>query len=169
MAKMKTTDNLEIAFAGESKANRRYLAFAKRADEEGLRQVAKLFRAVAAAETVHAMNHLKATGTVKDTGQNIRAAIEGETYEFRKMYPAMIKAAKKDGEQAAETSFRRANEVEKIHAGLYQKALASVEAGKDLAKKEMYVCQVCGNTVEGHPPEKCPVCGFGKDMFKKIE
>jgi rubrerythrin len=163
----KTGDNLKEAFAGESQANRRYLAFAEKAEKEGFKQIAKLFRAAAGAETVHAMNHLKAMDGVKETKENLKEAISGETYEFTDMYPRMIKQAEEEGNERAKTSFTRANQVEKIHAELYKKALSSLEKGKDLEKKDIFVCQVCGNTVEGEPPEKCPICGFPKDQFKK--
>jgi rubrerythrin len=122
----KTEKNLAEAFAGESQANRRYLAFAKQADKEGYPQVAKLFRAAAEAETVHAHAHLKALGGIKTTAENLKEAIAGETHEFKSMYPGMIATAKEEGNKAAERSFAYANEVEKIHAGLYQKALDSL-------------------------------------------
>jgi len=157
------------AFAGESQANRRYLAFARKAEEEGFRQIARLFRAAADAETVHALNHLRTAGEVKTTKDNVQAAINGEHYEFNKMYPEFIEKAKSEGRAEAERSFNWANEVEKIHHTLYDKALASLGKGKDLEKKDIYVCQTCGNTVEGSPPETCPICGFPKSQFKKIE
>ncbi len=158
-------DNLKNAFAGESQANRKYLAFAKKAEEEGFKQIAKLFRAAAEAETVHAHNHLRAISGVHNTKENIQDAIGGETYEFTKMYPQMIEEAKKEGNKQALQSFEFANKVEKIHADLYQKAL------KDLGKNESvdyYVCKVCGNTVEKEAPDKCPICGASKSMFVKI-
>jgi rubrerythrin len=164
----KTDDNLKKAFAGESQANRKYLAFAEKAEEEGFRQIAKLFRAAAGAETVHAMNHLKAMNGVKTTKENLKEAISGETYEFTDMYPEMIKEAKEEGNEKAKTSFTRANQVEKIHAELYKKALSSLETGEDPEEKDIFVCQVCGNTVEGEAPDKCPICGVGKGMFRKI-
>jgi rubrerythrin len=166
---MSTENNLKEAFAGESQANRRYLAFAKKADEEGLKQVALLFRAAADAETVHAFNHFKALGAVKGTTENLKTAIAGETSEFTSMYPRMIEEAKKEGNEPAKMSFSEANDVEKIHAGLYKKALESVESGKDMETKDIYVCQVCGNTVEGEPPGVCPICHMPKEQFKKIE
>jgi rubrerythrin len=165
----KTDDNLKEAFAGESQANRRYLAFAKKAEEEGLKQAAKLFRAAADAETVHATNHLRVMKGVGNTKDNLREAVSGETHEFTDMYPGMIKDAEEEGNEAAKTSFSQANQVEKIHAELYKKALESVEAGKDLEADEIHVCQVCGNTFVGETPDTCPICGVKKDMFKKIE
>ena len=162
--KMTTKDNLEEAFAGESQANRKYLAFAKKAKEEGKNQVAKLFRAAADAETVHAMNHLDVLGMVGSTEENLKEAVEGETHEFTNMYPDMIEKAKEEGNSAAERSFTLANKVEKVHAALYKKALDG-----DLEEREIHVCQVCGNTVEGDVPDTCPICGAPKEKFKKID
>ena len=152
----KTDANLQEAFAGESQANRRYLAFAKQAEKEGYPQVAKLFKAAAEAETVHAHAHLRALGAVKTTAENLKDAVSGETHEYKEMYPAMIAAAKEEGNKSAERSFTYANEVEKIHAGLYQKALDNLD---NLEEADYYVCSVCGYTCENEPPEKCPVCG----------
>jgi rubrerythrin len=162
----KTEKGLSEAFAGESQANRRYLAFAKKAEEEGYQQVAKLFRAAAEAETVHALNHLRAMGGIKTTKENLEAAIKGETYEFESMYPPFIADAKVEGHKDAERSFMWANEVEKIHARLYREALENLGKNKEV---DYYVCGLCGNTVEGEPPETCPICGAVKKMFKKIE
>jgi rubrerythrin len=162
----KTEQNLLEAFAGESQANRRYLAFAKQADKEGYPQVAKLFRAASEAETVHAHAHLRALGQVKSTAENLQGAIEGETHEFKSMYPAMIEAAKEEGNKAAERSFSYANEVEKIHANLYQKALDNMEG---LEETDYRVCSVCGYTCEGEPPDKCPVCSATSNAFFKVD
>jgi len=161
----KTEQNLKDAFAGESQANRKYLAFAKQAEKEGHKQVAKLFRAAAEAETVHAHSHLKTLGGVKSTADNLKEAIAGETHEFKSMYPAMIEEAKKDGNKAAERSFNYANEVEKVHAALYQKALDNL--GK-LEDADYYVCSVCGYTCEREAPDKCPVCGAVSKAFFKV-
>ncbi len=166
---MTTEDNLKEAFAGESQANRRYLAFASKADKEGLKQVARLFRAAAAAETVHAQNHLEAMEGVKGTAENLQEAIDGETHEFTEMYPKMIKAAEADGNQEALKAFRFANQVEKEHAAFYQKALEAVKSGKDLQEKRMLVCPVCGHTVEESAPESCPICGTPGSRFLDIE
>ncbi|MDF1536525.1 MAG: rubrerythrin family protein [bacterium] len=162
----KTANNLAEAFAGESQANRKYLAFAKKADQEGLTQVARLFRAAAAAETVHAHAHLRVLGGIRSTEENLREAIGGETHEFTAMYPQMIEGAIEEGNKGARMSFEFANAVEKIHAELYQKAL---EAMGDLAGTDYYVCDVCGNTVEGEAPDKCPICGVDKSHFMKID
>lgn len=162
----KTTKNLQDAFAGESQANRKYLAFAKKAEEEGFGQIAKLFRAAAEAETVHAHNHLREMGGIRTTKENLQEAINGESYEFQKMYPQMIKDAEAEGQKGALKSFNFANEVEKIHADLYKKAVENL--GKN-PSVDYHVCQVCGNTVEGEPPDKCPICGANKKMFKKVD
>jgi len=162
----KTEQNLQEAFAGESQANRKYLAFAKQADKEGYPRIAKLFRAAAEAETVHAHAHLKALAAIKSTGDNLKEAISGETHEFKSMYPAMIEAAKKEGNKAAERSFSYANEVEKVHAKLYQGALDNLKNQGDV---DYYVCSVCGYTCEGEPPDKCPVCGSTSKAFFKVD
>jgi len=161
----KTEQNLLTAFAGESQANRRYLAFAKQAEKEGHTQVARLFRAAAEAETVHAHAHLRTLGEVKGTAENLKEAISGETYEFKKMYPAMIEDAKEEGNKAAERSFTYANEVEKAHAALYQKALDNLSSPQEV---DYYVCSVCGYTCEKEPPERCPVCGARSTAFLKV-
>lgn len=160
-----TEKNLHEAFAGESQANRTYLAFAKQAEKEGFPQVAKLFRAAAAAETVHAHAHLRALGSVKDTAANLKAAIAGETHEFKHMYPEMIKAAQEEGQRAAERSFQYANAVEKIHAELYRKALDSLDA---LVEVDYHICNVCGYTREGGAPDTCPVCGAKSNSFSRV-
>jgi rubrerythrin len=165
----KSVENLKQAFAGESQANRRYLAFSRKAEEEGFSQIAKLFRAAAEAETVHALNHLRTLGDVKSTAENLKAAVSGETFEYKQMYPEYLKAAKDEGNQQATWSFDVANKVEQIHAGLFSKALGALQQGKELAKVDIYVCSVCGNTVEGAPPEKCPICGSPKTKFFKID
>jgi rubrerythrin len=163
---MSTDDNLMEAFAGESQANRKYLAFARKADDEGYAQVARLFRAAADAETVHAHAHLRVMKGVSDTASNLKQAIEGETEEFHSMYPRMIEEAEKEDRKDAAASFKYANAVEEIHAGLYQKALDDLGENQEV---DYYVCQYCGNTVEGEPPEKCPICGAPRKMFKKID
>jgi len=162
----KSEEGLQQAFAGESQANKKYTAFAKKADSEGYKQIAKLFRAAADAEAVHALAHLRELGAVKSTRENLEAAIAGETYEFQDMYPQMIADAQSEGNKRAEMSFTYANSVEKIHAILYEKALENL---RDNEEVDYYVCQVCGDTVEGEPPDKCPICGSLKKMFKKVE
>ena len=162
----KTLDNLKEAFAGESQANRKYLAFAKQADKEGHPQVAKIFRAAAEAETVHAHAHLKTLGEIKSTAENLKVAIAGETHEFKKMYPAMIETAKAEGDKAAERSFTYANDVEKVHAALYQKALDNLGS---MESTDYYVCSVCGYTCENEPPDSCPVCKAKAKAFFKVD
>jgi rubrerythrin len=161
-----TADCLKAAFAGESQANRRYLAFAKKADDEGFPGVAKLFRAVAAAETVHAHNHLRALGEVGATADNLKAAMGGENYEVISMYPEFIGVAEQEGQKRALTSFRWAMEVEQEHEVLYKQALDSLASG--MAEVEYYICTVCGHTHIGPPPEKCPVCGTPGSRFEKV-
>ena len=162
----KTEKNLMDAFAGESQANRKYLAYAKKADQEGYPQVAKLFRAAAAAETVHAHHHLKVADGIGSTQENLKDAVDGETHEFKSMYPQMIEDARKEGASKAEQGFLYANEVEKVHAGLYQKAMDNLG---QLEETDYYVCSVCGYTCEKEPPEKCPVCGAGPKAFSKVD
>jgi rubrerythrin len=166
---MKSDDNLMAAFAGESQANRKYLAFARKAAADGFPQIAKLFRAVAAAETVHALAHFRVGGHIKDTLSNLEAAIAGEHYEFTTMYPEFIATAIAEGKKGAQSSFERANEVEQTHHALYSQALESAKTGKDLPVADLYVCEVCGHTVAGEPPDECPVCGARRDKFSKVE
>jgi rubrerythrin len=162
----KTEDYLMEAFAGESQANRKYLAFAAAAEKEGFNQAARLFRAAAEAETVHAHNHLRVLGGIKSTKENLQEAVSGETHEFTHMYPEMITTAGAEGNKQAETSFTFANAVEKIHAGLYQKMLANLDSQESYP---YYVCPICGNTFEKDAPDVCPICGAKKSSFKKIE
>ncbi len=145
-----------------------YLAFAKKAEQDGLPQVAKLFRAAAAAETVHAHALFRAMGGIKNTEENLKTAIKGEGFEFQQMYPKFLKQAEEDKINPATTSFRHALAVEEIHHGLYSETLKVVESGKDLPETKIYVCEVCGNTVKGNAPDKCPICGSSKKMFKEI-
>jgi rubrerythrin len=163
----KSEGYLKEAFAGESQANRTYLAFAKAADEEGHPQVARLFRAAAEAETVHALNHLRVLNGVKSTKENLQAAIAGETHEFTHMYPEMIEAAKAEGNRDARQSFDYANQVEKVHAKLYGDALELL--GEQTEEYSYYVCPVCGFTAEVDAPSTCPICGTPGKMFKKID
>lgn len=163
----KTIANLQAAFAGESQANRKYLAFARQADKEGYSQVAKLFRAAAEAETIHAHNHLRALNGIGSTRENLLEAIAGETHEFKTMYPEMIAAAKAEGETIALRSFVYANAVEKVHAGLYEAALNRLET--EMAEVDYYICPVCGHTVAGHPPLSCEFCGVAGSDFFRVE
>jgi rubrerythrin len=163
----KTEDALKEAFAGESQANRKYLAFAAKADQEGFPQAARLFRAAADAETIHAHSHLRALKAVRSTRENLGEAVAGETHEFKSMYPAMIEAAKAEGNKEAERSFQFANEVEKVHAALYEKLLARLGSAGEVYP--YYVCPVCGYTAEKEAAGVCPVCGTKGKMFRKVE
>jgi rubrerythrin len=163
-----TENNLKTAFAGESQANRTYLAFAKKAEAEGYGGVAELFKAAAAAETVHAHNHLEVLNTTKSTLENLQEAYNGEHHEFTEMYPEFIETSNKEGTTEAFRSFHYANEVEKVHGDLYQKAIDSMKSGNDIPKKDYYVCPTCGYTVGENAPDKCPVCGAKEEMFNKV-
>lgn len=165
---MTTAENLKEAFAGESQANRKYLAFARRAEQEGLRQVAKLFRAAAQAETVHALAHLKAIRGIKSTAENLQEAVNGESIEAKEMYPQFVAIAMDEGEKIAMLSFNNAMEVEKTHHRLYVEALNKVKAGEDLPQADIYVCSKCGYTVAGDPPDRCPVCNAAKEQFDNV-
>jgi len=163
---MKTEDNLKKAFAGESQANRKYLAYAERAEKENLPGVAKLFRAAAAAETVHAHKHLSVMQGATTTRQNLEDALAGEIHEFKSMYPQMIADAEAETAKQALMSFKYANEVEQVHANLYQKALDLMDK---LPVEDYYVCKICGYTVAQEAPDKCPVCGANKQNFFKVD
>lgn len=162
----KSYDDLMAAFAGESQANRKYLAFAKKADDEGFAQVARLFRAAAAAETVHALTHFRTAGEVKSTEENLKTAVAGEHYENSEMYPAFIKDAEAEGDTKALRSFTWANEVEKVHEMLYKEALETL--GKPGETYDYYICPICGYTHARSAPEKCPVCGALGSKFERI-
>jgi rubrerythrin len=161
-----TEMNLLKAFAGESQANRKYLAFAKQAEREGYPQAAKLFRAAAEAETVHALSHLRALGKIGTTEENLKAALAGETFEFTEMYPPMISKAEEEGHTAARRSFTYANSVEMQHAALYQQALDLMGT---LKETDYYVCSVCGYTCADGPPDTCSVCGSAARAFSKTD
>ena len=165
---MSTQDNMMAAFAGESQANRKYLAYAKAADKDGFPAVAKLYRAAAAAETVHAHTHLRNAGGINDTVANLKDAIAGESHEFKSMYPEFIAEAEKEGAKGPLKGFQLANTVEEIHFNLYSDALKAVEAGNDLPEQKIYVCEVCGNTVYGAAEDKCSVCGVPADKFFEV-
>ncbi len=160
-----TPDNLAQAFAGESQANRKYLAFADKAEKDGFAAVARLFRAAAEAETVHARAHLRAMDGVKSTAENLAAAFGGETYEYQEMYPPMVAAATEEKNQLAKISFDFAQRAERKHADLYARALEAVKAGKDFAADEIYVCPTCGNVVLGKPTTPCEICNTAADKF----
>lgn len=163
-----TESNLENAFAGESMAHMKYQIFADKAEKEGYINIARLFRAISYAERVHASNHFAVLGKVKDSTENLQAAIDGETYEVEEMYPAFKAVAELQKEKKALRSMGYALEAEKIHASIYQRAKQSVEAGADIKLGDVYICEVCGHTVEGEAPDYCPVCGARKDKFRKF-
>ena len=162
-----TNNNLKEAFAGESQANRKYLAFARKAQQDGFPQVAKLFRAAAEAETVHAHAHFRVMGGIEGTEENLQTAILGEGFEFQEMYPKFVSEAEAEGNKPAAVSFKNALAVEEIHHRLYSKALKAVKSGSDIPKTKIFVCSVCGNTVEGSAPEKCPICGASREQFRE--
>jgi len=164
---MSTNENLTAAFAGESQASRKYLAFAQQADKDGLPQIAKLFRAAAEAETVHAVSHLRVMGWPKKTVENLQAAIDGEHHEFTVMYPEFLDTARKENATAAVGTFNLANDVEKVHHKLYSQALESAKTGNDLPAAAIYVCTICGHTHAGAAPEFCPVCK-AKGKYKEV-
>jgi rubrerythrin len=162
-----TNENLAVAFAGESQANRKYLAFARQAEQEKLPQIAKLFRAAAEAETLHALAHLTNMGGVGTTLKNLEAAVAGETYEYTEMYPPMVEQAKAEGHKA-KVMLDFANRAEKVHAGLFKQALAALQSGADLSTMEVYLCPVCGDLEFGVPTQKCPICGAPASKFQKV-
>ncbi|MDD2463355.1 MAG: rubrerythrin family protein [Desulfobulbus sp.] len=162
-----TNDNLKEAFAGESQANQKYRAFAKKAEKDGFANIAKLFRTTAEAERIHAEGHLKALELIATTADNLQSAIDGETYEFTEMYPPMVELAIADGHKA-KTMFKFAVDAEAVHAKIYTKALEAVKAGKDLDVSDFYLCPVCGYIELGAAPEKCPVCGAKKTIFEQV-
>ena len=164
----KTQENLQEAFAGESQANRMYLAFAKKADEDGFPQVAKLFRAAADSETVHALAHFKVMGNVKSTAENLKASVHGENYEHTSMYPGFVEQAKAEGNKEAMLSFNYAMQVEVLHEELYSQALEAVSGGSDLPAEDLHVCQHCGYVAQGEAPKRCPVCGRPHEIFQKV-
>ena len=165
MRKM-TEDNLKAAFAGESQAHMRYLIFAKQAEAEGFANVARLFRAISYAEQVHATNHFDVLGMIRGIADNLQMAIDGETYEVNEMYPAFNVVAQLQEEKGAMKTINFALQAEKIHASTYQKAKQAVENSKDIHLGSVYICDVCGYTVEGEAPNRCPICGASKEKFR---
>jgi rubrerythrin len=162
-----TESNLKEAFAGESQANRKYLAFARKAEVDGFITVARLFRTAAEAETIHALGHLNAMDGVGSTADNLRAAIAGETYEYTEMYPPMLQQAVAD-DHRAKRMFAYALKAEAVHAKLYQMALEAVAQGKDLTTVDFYLCPVCGDIEIGKAPASCPICGTKGEKFVKV-
>lgn len=167
MKKM-TEKALQEAFAGESMAHMKYLIFSEIAEKEGLPNIARLFKAIAYAEQVHATNHARNLGIIKKTPDNLQTGIDGETYEVEEMYPVYNNTAKFQNEKGAEQSTHYALEAEKIHMKMYTEAKVNAEKGKDIDIKEVYICPVCGFTHIGKPPEYCPVCGAPSSKFRKF-
>ncbi|MCL5745473.1 MAG: rubrerythrin family protein [Acidobacteria bacterium] len=164
---MNTTDNLKEAFAGESQANQKYRAFAKKAEQDGFPNIARLFRTTAEAERIHAEGHLKSLAGVGSTADNLKAAIAGETYEFTSMYPPMLAQAEAEGHRA-KLMFGYAVKAEAVHAELYKCALQAIEQGKDLAEAKFYLCPVCGHIEFGVPPERCPICNSVGSKYVEV-
>ena len=164
---MATQDNIQEAFAGESQANRKYMAFSQKANKEGFDKVSRLFQAVAEAETIHALKHLAVMNGVDSTVENLKKAVVGEHHEFTEMYPAFIDEAEKEGNQGAVNAFHLANEAEQVHYGLYEKALQAVEKGEDYPADSFYLCPVCGYVHENEAPDRCPICGAPGSVFKQ--
>ena len=167
-AQTSTAEDLKTAFAGESQANRKYIAFSQKAEQEGFPQVAKLFRAAAEAETIHALGHLAAMGAIGATADNLKAAVQGETYEYTKMYPPMLEQAQKEGHRA-KIMFGWAVKAEEVHAGLYRRALQAVLKGSDMEKEDIYLCPVCGHLELGKPGSKCPICNLPPEKFRRAQ
>ena len=163
-----TKQNLAAALAGESQAYMKYTAFAAQAEKEGKPNIARLFTAIAYAEQVHAINHLRELGYVGDTVANLGTAIGGETFEVNEMYAAYLAVAELQEEKGAKRTMGYAIEAEKIHAVMYGDARNTAEAGQDIVADTIYICPVCGYTHIGEPPEKCPVCGIKRDRFKSF-
>jgi rubrerythrin len=163
-----TQANLEAAFAGESQAHMKYAIFADKAEKEGYPEVARLFRAISFAERVHATNHLRELGGIGDTVANLEVAIGGENYENTEMYPAFNAVAKLQEEKGAMRSIHYALEAEKIHEAMYSEAKQTVAAGSDIQSASVFVCPVCGHTVIGEAPDKCPVCGASKEKYRQF-
>ena len=162
-----TNDNLKNAFAGESQANQKYRAFALKAEEEGFSNISKLFRTTAEAERIHAAGHLNSLEGVGTTANNLQSAIDGETYEYTKMYPPMLAQAEKDSHKA-KRMFGYAVKAEEFHANLYKKALKAVKSGSDLTETEFYLCPVCGHIELGKPSKACPICGAKPDKYIQV-
>ncbi len=165
---MATIENAKEAFAGESQANRKYLAFSEKAAEEGFKNIATLYKAASEAEAIHAKKLLKVLAAIEPTAKNLEVSIAGETHEFTHMYPEFVKLAETEGRSDAMLAFTHAMKAEQVHANLYKKALDAVKAGNDLGREKIFLCPVCGNIETGKAPDKCPICGvFGK-QFREI-
>ena len=165
---MATVENVKEAYAGESQANRKYQAFSDKAADEGFRNIATLFKAASEAEAIHAKKFLKVLGAIGSTQNNLKESIAGETHEFTEMYPGFVKVAESEKKTDAVLAFTYAMKAEQVHAKLYKKALALLQAGNDMGREKIFLCPVCGNIELGKTPDKCPICGvFGK-QFREI-
>ncbi len=165
---MATIENVKAAYAGESQANRKYLAFSEKAAEEGFRNIATLFKAASEAEAIHAKKLLRVMGAVGTTQNNLQESIAGETHEFTEMYPGFVRLAETEKKTDAVLAFTHAMKAEEVHAKLYGKALTLLKSGSDMGREKVFLCPVCGNIELGKAPEKCPICGvFGK-QFREI-
>jgi rubrerythrin len=165
---MKTKDNLMAAFAGESQANRKYLAFGKKAEKEGFKNVSRIFQAIAEAETIHALKHFEVAGKINSTLENLQAAAEGEHYEFSEMYPEFIAMAEKEEQKDALKTFEFANAAEKVHGGIFNNLKNTVAKGEDAEDKAVYLCPVCGWVGFDPAPDNCPICNAAKKSFKQF-
>ena len=162
-----TQDNLKEAFAGESQAAQKYHAFAKKAEQDGFANIARLFRTAAEAEQIHAQEHFKTMGGVGSTVENLQAAMEGETHATEVVYPPMLKQAEIDGHKARRM-FGYALDAEAAHARLYQMAWDAVEQENDLAETDFYLCPICGYIELGKPKDACSICGTTPDKFVEV-
>ena len=165
---MATKENAMEAFAGESQANRKYQAFAEKAESEGYLNIARLFKAASEAEAIHAKKLMKALGMISSTRENLEKAVAGETHEYTEMYPAFVKEAESEKQSDALLAFRYALQAEEVHAGLYREALKSLNAGQDMSNRTVWLCPVCGNIFLGQAPDKCPICNVFKKIFREI-
>lgn len=165
---MSTKDNLMEAFAGESQANRKYLAFARKAEKDGYKNVGRIFQAISEAETIHALKHFEIAGKIGDTLENLHAAAEGEHHEFTEMYPEFIKTADQEGHKDALKTFEYANAAEKVHGGIFNDLKTQVARGEDAGETTIYLCPVCGWVGFDPAPDNCPICGAAKKAFKEF-
>lgn len=166
---MATQENAMKAFVGESQANRKYQAFAEKAESEGYKNIARLFKAASEAEAIHAKKLLKTLGSIVSTKENLEKAVAGETHEYTEMYPQFVREAEAEKKSDALLAFTYAMKAEEVHAGLYKEALKSLNAGQDMSNRTVWFCPVCGNVFLGQPPDKCPICNVFKKMFKEIQ
>ncbi|MDD1719187.1 MAG: rubrerythrin family protein [Methanoregulaceae archaeon] len=165
---MSTNENAMAAFAGESQANRKYAVFAEKANEEGFRNIARLFQAASEAEAIHARKLLMAIKKIGKTEENLNGAVAGETHEFTEMYPQFLKEAEAEKQSDAALIFTYAMKAEEVHAGLYKEALRALKAGQDLSNRKVQYCPICGNVFLGEAPDRCPICNAFRKVFKEV-